>query len=212
MSTIAQQLQALAQIKDAIRQAINSKGVTVSSDAAFNTYATAIGQISGGGGDNSLLISILERTATNITIPASLITSVGSYAFANFSTLTSITLSEGITSIGENAFRGNSALTYIDIQSSVTSIAAAAFSTCLNVGTIICRRTSPPSVISSTFGNSNASYVGRNNYSGGTNKLYVPKGYTSAYTSATGGWATLLNSTRCGFSVTELDENGNIPT
>lgn len=50
MSTIAEQLAALAQIKEDIRQAIIDKGVAVSASTPFADYATLIGDISGGGG------------------------------------------------------------------------------------------------------------------------------------------------------------------
>lgn len=50
MSTIAEQLAALAQIKANIRQAIIDKGVDVSASTPFADYATLIGDISGGGG------------------------------------------------------------------------------------------------------------------------------------------------------------------
>lgn len=50
MSTIAEQLAELAQVKADIKAAIIDKGVAVSDSDAFSTYATKIGQISGGGG------------------------------------------------------------------------------------------------------------------------------------------------------------------
>lgn len=50
MSTIAEQLAALAQIKEDIRQAIIDKGVDVPSNTPFTSYASLIGDISGGGG------------------------------------------------------------------------------------------------------------------------------------------------------------------
>lgn len=54
MPTIAQQLQELAQIKADLKDAISAKGVTVLDTDAFNTYATKVGQISGGGGSSPI--------------------------------------------------------------------------------------------------------------------------------------------------------------
>lgn len=50
MSTIAEQLAELAQVKADIKAAIIDKGVAVSDSDPFSDYATKIGQISGGGG------------------------------------------------------------------------------------------------------------------------------------------------------------------
>lgn len=50
MSTIAEQLAALAQIKADIKSAIIAHGVSVSDSDPFSSYATKIGQISGGSG------------------------------------------------------------------------------------------------------------------------------------------------------------------
>ncbi|MDR2577880.1 MAG: leucine-rich repeat protein, partial [Chitinispirillales bacterium] len=52
---------------------------------------------------------------------------IGTSAFQNCSTLTSITLPEGVTSIGNDAFLGCTKLASIDIPNSVTSIGTAAF-------------------------------------------------------------------------------------
>ena len=54
MSTIAEQLAALAQIKSDIKDAIIDKGVPVSDSDPFSDYATKIGQISGGGSPSNL--------------------------------------------------------------------------------------------------------------------------------------------------------------
>ena len=68
---------------------------------------------------------------TNITIPYG-VTSIGSYAFYNCSSLTNVTFEEGsqITSIGSYAFYNCSSLTNITIPESVTSIGRYAFEDC----------------------------------------------------------------------------------
>ena len=64
------------------------------------------------------------------------VTSIGDYAFYNFTLLTSITIPDGITSIGKDAFRGCASLTSITIPDSVTSIGAGAFRECSSLTSI----------------------------------------------------------------------------
>ena len=72
---------------------------------------------------------------TSITIPNSVI-SIGNYAFGNCSGLTSITIPNSVISIGNYAFAGCSELTSITIPSSVTSIGNYAFGNCSGLKTI----------------------------------------------------------------------------
>ena len=58
------------------------------------------------------------------------VTSIGNYAFADCSSLTSITIPSSVTSIGFEAFLGCSGLTSITIPNSVTSIRHFAFWGC----------------------------------------------------------------------------------
>ena len=67
---------------------------------------------------------------TSITIPNS-VTSIGYLAFYNCTGLTSFTIPNGVTSIGNEAFYFCSGLTSITIPNSVTSIGAVAFSDCI---------------------------------------------------------------------------------
>ena len=212
MSTIAQQLEALATIKEAIRQAIIAKGVTVASDAAFDTYATAIGQISGGGGSaEDTLKGVLDRSITSITVPSGL-TELGNYACAQCALLTSVTIPDSVVTVGQYAFNGCTGLTTVEIGSGCTTLSSYAFNNCKAVTTIICKAASPPSTANTTFGSNTTNYVGRNSYQAGTNKLYVPYGKSSAYSSSGYFASVLLDSTKSGFTVYELDQNGNIPT
>ena len=61
---------------------------------------------------------------------------IGSSAFSNCSSLTSITIPNSVTSIGEEAFYGCKALTSITIPNSVTSIGEEAFSGCSGLTSI----------------------------------------------------------------------------
>ena len=68
-------------------------------------------------------------------IPSS-VTSIGWFAFYNYSSLTSINIPSSVTSIGWYAFDGCSSLTSINIPSSVTSIGHSAFSNCSSLTSI----------------------------------------------------------------------------
>jgi hypothetical protein len=64
------------------------------------------------------------------------VTTIGSYAFSNCSSLTTIEIGSGVTTIGYWAFRGCSSLTTIEIPSSVTAIGSNAFDGCSSLTSI----------------------------------------------------------------------------
>ena len=87
-------------------------------------------------GENSYKVYSIGNSAfsscsslTSITIPEG-VTSIGISAFFNCSSLTSITIPEGVTSIGNSAFSNCSSLTSISLPSTLTSIGNSAFSGC----------------------------------------------------------------------------------
>ena len=84
---------------------------------------------------------------TSITIPNS-VASISGWAFGYCSSLTSITIPSSVTSIGERAFYGCSSLASITIPNSVTSIGIGAFYGCENLTSI----TIPDSVTSIGIG------------------------------------------------------------
>ena len=72
---------------------------------------------------------------TNITIPNG-VTSIGDGAFNNCTSLTNITIPNGVTSIGGWAFSGCTSLTSITIPNSVTGIGDYAFYSCTSLTNI----------------------------------------------------------------------------
>jgi len=72
---------------------------------------------------------------TSITIPDG-VTSIGDYAFDGCSSLTSVTIPDSVTSIGDYAFYFCSSLTSVNIPDSVTSIGVGAFNLCSSLTSI----------------------------------------------------------------------------
>ena len=87
---------------------------------------------------------LVNKAATEIHIPSQIdyghytydVTSIGDYAFALCSSLTSITIPNSVTSIGKGAFSRCEVLTSITIPNSVMSIGKGAFSCCSSLASI----------------------------------------------------------------------------
>ena len=107
------------------------------------------------------------------TIISNSITGIGKSAFSGCSGLTSIEIPNSVTSIGDGAFSGCSSLTDVVIGNSVTYIGWQVFFLCSNLTKITCLATTPPTIKSGSFSNSNY-----NAY------LYVPAGCKEAYEAA----------------------------
>ena len=73
---------------------------------------------------------------TSVVIPDG-VTSIGSYAFSNCTSLTSIVIPDGVTSIGDHAFRDCTSLTSIVIPDGVTLIDIAAFRGCTSLTSVV---------------------------------------------------------------------------
>ncbi len=111
-------------------------------------------------GDDTMLISLIDRTATSFEIPEGT-TIIGSYAFSNCYHLTSVTIPDSVTRIGSNAFSGCSVLKSITIPNGVTEINYYTFGGCTSLTEIdFSTHTTIPALTSTTaFGNTSASLV-----------------------------------------------------
>ena len=102
-------------------------------------------------GDNSVLKSMIERTATSVEIPND-VTAIGDYAFCGYKSLESITIPDSVTSIGYGAFSKCESLASITIPSSVESIGDNAFYDCRSLLEVdFSAHTSIPSIGYQTF-------------------------------------------------------------
>lgn len=140
-----------------------------------------------------------------ITWPQNL-TSIGAsafrYCFYYAASTGTVEIPEGVTSFSSTyAFANCLYLTAVTLPSTLTNLNNYTFYYCARLATITSNRSTAPTVSAATFGNNTTYYTGRNSYSAGTNRLYVPAGatgYTSSYWSS-----VLLDSTKCGFTLEE---------
>lgn len=94
--------------------------ITASAECSNNTTISSYEIVSTKGTNKDIL---------SVTV-GDCVTSIGSQAFYNYTTLTSCTIGSGVTRIGNDAFNGCKRLTNIDIPDSVTSIGNSAFANC----------------------------------------------------------------------------------
>ena len=89
-----------------------------------------------------------------VLFPLSLL-SIGSYAFINCSGISNLVFNDGLEEIGASAFNGCTSLTNLVIPSSVTEIGANAFNGCTRLRGITVEATTPPTIDSGIFENTN---------------------------------------------------------
>ena len=169
----------------------------------FNAFyqCTGLTSVTIQSGTTSIGVQAFERcySLTGITIPDS-VTSIGERAFCECSSLSSVTIPNSVTSIDDGTFGycisltsvniPNSVtnigggvfyycyhLTSVTIPSSVTSIDSYAFQYCSRLASVIVEATTPPSLGSSVFNNTNNC------------PIYVPSASVNDYKSAS-GWST----------------------
>lgn len=137
---------------------------------------------------------VIPNTYNNGTNGSHPVTSIGSGAFANCSSLTSITIPNSVTSIGDGAFANCSGLISVTIPDSVTSIGSSVFSSCKSLTSV----TIPNSVTS----------IGSYAFSGcnSLTSITIPNSVTSISSSVFSGCSSLTSVT-IPDSVTSIGEN-----
>ena len=113
---------------------INSKLTTINV-AENNTVYASIDGVLYNKDKTTLLFYPCGRTKTDFTVPDS-VTSIGEYAFASCSNLTSINIPNSVNSIGEYAFESCSNLVSINLPNSITTIGWGTFSYCTGLTSI----------------------------------------------------------------------------
>ena len=108
------------------------------SSEAWTQYSDSIKKVVIQSGVTSIGTHAFDECSslTSVTMPKSL-KSIGGYAFARCSSLTSVTIPTSVTSIGKSAFYRCSSLTSITIPSGLTSIGDFAFEGCGMTGVTI---------------------------------------------------------------------------
>ena len=141
--SIQSEITLLNNTKEAIKDAIKSKGVMVASTDPFAIYPTRIGQISSTPGDKeNLFKALVERTYTTLEVPYGTEV-IRKSCFYDNDVVTSITLPETLKSIKNEAFYSCGNLTSITIPANVTYIGEKAFQYCTSLTSITCLGTVP---------------------------------------------------------------------
>src|SRR5947209_4921993 len=91
--------------------------------------------------DNTLTITGYSGPGGAVNIPGAInglpVTGIGTFAFLQVFSVSSVTIPEGVTSIGYGAFSGCVNLTSVLFPHSLTSLGYGAFSQCHRLGTIL---------------------------------------------------------------------------
>ncbi len=130
---------------------LTSMPISVSAEAFPDTLSGLTFEIitepdPGTGANGTVKVIAGAYTGTEYTIPATVdytpvdvintydVVSIGESAFANCSSLTSVTIPSSVTSIGDNAFKGCSAISFLSIPGQVVTIGSSAFEGCTALG------------------------------------------------------------------------------
>ena len=118
------------------------------------------------------------------------IVEVGSYALEGVA-VPKMIFSNGFTKIGLRGASKNTALTLVDFPSTTTSIGDTSFAYCSALTTVICRATTPPSLVKNAFGAGLAT-AAQTPIALGTGTIYVPDEAVDAYKAET-NWSAYAN-------------------
>lgn len=113
---------------------------------------------------------------SSVTIPDS-VTTIGYWAFGQCTGLTGVAIPDSVTTIANVAFWGCSGMTELTIGSGVTSIGGWCFENCSALTAITVNATTPPTLDTTAFNNTNNC------------PIYVPAGSVETYKAAS-GWST----------------------
>ena len=135
--SIASEITRLQTAKADIKTAIEAKGVTVPSNATLDTYDDYVAQISGGGGDNGKLKSMVDGSISAITTSdLGGILTVRNYAFNDCVSLKSAAIPDGVTKFGNYAFNSCTSLSAITIPTTLNSVGTYAFQSCIKLESV----------------------------------------------------------------------------
>jgi hypothetical protein len=102
------------------------------------------------------------------------LTSIGDSAFNGCTKLAITSLPEGLTTVYGSTFSNCTSLTRMRLPTGITSITYGAFYSCTNLATVTCLRTTPPTLGTGVFDNTNADL-----------RIEVPAESVAAYKAAT---------------------------
>ena len=156
---------------------LTSIDVSDFSGTTFNTVASYITDVTIPSGVTSIVEAFKDCShLTSANIPNS-VTSIGASAFERCVHMLSINIPSGVTSIGNFAFSYCNSLRNITIPSGVTSIGNFAFNYNISLTSITCNATTPPTLGTKAFDNTNNC------------PIYVPAASVDAYKAAN-NWST----------------------
>ena len=151
---------------------IDSYALYGASSLSSVTIASSVTQISTGAFANCTSLS-------SINIPSG-VTAIPSYTFSDCHSLTHIALPNNLEVINNSAFYGCSGLTSIDIPSSIEVIFGSAFENCTSLTSITVRATTPPTIDTKVFDNTNNC------------PIYVPSASVSDYQTEWSAYASRI--------------------